>query len=325
MKTKQLTHVEIKDETQGTVEAVFSTFNTVDSDKDVTLPGAFTEGAPTRISAYGHTSWHDLGGRLPVGKGTIRTNETEAILEGRFFLNTALGRDTFEVVKEMGDLQEWSYGYDPIKFSFGEFEGERVRFLEKLGVDEVSPVLKGAGINTRTISTKQLSSDLSRALRDAGKERFGSEDTWVWLDDVELDDSWAVYAIEPEDGESRLIRVDYSRNDDGTVTLAEAETDVQRVTNYAPKAGDMKLSEQIETVMTGLDRLTTRLGEVVTLRASNGKALGASTRKALEQLAERHTRLQEVLTSPTATNQDTDELAKREYARFVAITQGVQI
>lgn len=321
MTTKQFVHVEVKDAAQGTVEAVFSTFNEVDSDKDVTLPGAFTEGAATRISAYGHQSWF---GALPVGKGTIRTSPTEAVLEGQFFLKTTHGRDTFEVVKEMGDLQEWSYGYDPVKFSFGEFNGEKVRFLEQLLVDEVSPVLKGAGVNTRTTAVKQMSSDLSRALRDAGKERFGGEDTWVWLEDVELDEGWAIFDVEPDTGETRLVKVDYQRADDGTVTLGETETDVQRTTNYRPKSADMKLSDQIETVMTGLDRLTTRLGEVVTLRAANGKALGASTRKALEQLAERHARLQEVLTSPVESDQDTDGLA-REFARFVAITQGVHV
>lgn len=324
MKTKQISHLEIKDADQGIVEAVFSRFNVIDADKDVTLPGAFTNGAPARISAYGHTSWHDLGGRLPVGKGVIRTTQTEAILEGKFFLNTAHGRDTFEVVKEMGDLQEWSFGYDPIKFSFGEFEGQRVRFLEQLSVDEVSPVLKGAGINTQTLSVKQLSSDLMRALRDAGKARFAIEDTWVWLDDAELDENWAVFDVEPEDGEARLVRVDYERNADGTVTLGDDETEVQRTTNYRPKAVDRKLYDQIETVVTGLDQLTSRLGEVVTLRASNGKSIGSSTKKALDRLAASHTRLQEVLTSPTESTQDTDEVA-REYARFVAITQGVQI
>jgi hypothetical protein len=54
--------VRVKDAAQGLVEAVFSTFNVIDSDGDVTLPGAFEEGAPARVSAYGHTSWD---GKLP--------------------------------------------------------------------------------------------------------------------------------------------------------------------------------------------------------------------------------------------------------------------
>ncbi len=80
----------------------------------------------------------------------------EAILDGRFFLDTPAGADTFKVVKELGadGLQEWSYGYDPVEYSFGEFEEQQVRFLNKLKVHEVSPVLLGAGIGTRLLTAK---------------------------------------------------------------------------------------------------------------------------------------------------------------------------
>lgn len=152
MNTKHLRGVEVKDADKGEVTAVFSTFNVIDLDGDVTLPGAFEDGTPVRISAFGHASW---GSALPVGKGVIRATDTEAVLEGRFFLNTSHGRDTFEVVKEMGEMQEWSYSVEPTKHSFGEFDGRRVQFLEKLkGPHEVSPVLAGAGINTRTLAVK---------------------------------------------------------------------------------------------------------------------------------------------------------------------------
>ncbi|TCO47307.1 HK97 family phage prohead protease [Actinocrispum wychmicini] len=150
MNTKRL-RVEVKDPDRGEVTAVFATLDTIDADGDVTVPGAFTDGAPVRISAYGHTTWQ---GVLPVGKGVIRTTDREAILDGQFFLDTAAGRDTFAVVKQMGDLQEWSYGYDPVTFSYGEQDGRPVRFLEGITVHEVSPVLRGAGVDTRTLAVK---------------------------------------------------------------------------------------------------------------------------------------------------------------------------
>lgn len=152
MDTKGL-RVEIKDADRGEITAVFATFNTMDSDGDVTLPGAFDDGAPVRISAYNHTSW---GGALPVGKGVIRQTATEAILDGQFFMGLPHAADTFAMVREMGELQEYSYGYDPLKYSFGEFGDppKRVRFLEKQKVYEVSPVLLGAGVNTRTLAAK---------------------------------------------------------------------------------------------------------------------------------------------------------------------------
>lgn len=151
--SKSLTRVEVKDADKGEITAVFATLGVIDSDGDVTVKGAFPKDAPVVISAYGHTSWQ---GVKPVGKGRIREVGSEAVLEGQFFLDTVEGRDTFTVVKELGELgvQEWSYGYDPVKFSYGEHEGQKVRFLEELAVHEVSPVLKGAGVGTRVLSAK---------------------------------------------------------------------------------------------------------------------------------------------------------------------------
>lgn len=148
--TKTL-RVAVKDAEQGQVEAVFATLNVVDHDGDVTVPGAFKDGQQVRISAYGHGSWT---GALPVGKGVIRSSESEAVLQGEFFMDTQHGRDTFLTVKQLGDLGEWSYGYDVLDSEEGDFEGKQVRFLKSLDVLEVSPVLLGAGIGTRTLAAK---------------------------------------------------------------------------------------------------------------------------------------------------------------------------
>lgn len=145
---------EVKDAALGLVEAVFAHFNVKDFDDDLTLPSAFENGAKVLISAYGHATWY---GAMPVGRGTIRVEEDKAVLVGEFFLNTTAGRDTFEVVKGTGELQEWSYGYDVLKT--GEITepmrqaGVR-RVLEKLKVYEVSPVMVGAGVDTETLSVK---------------------------------------------------------------------------------------------------------------------------------------------------------------------------
>lgn len=155
MTTKSLTRIEVKDADKGEISAVFATIGVVDSDGDVTVKGAFETGAKVRISAYGHKSWE---GALPVGKGTIREVGKEALFEGRLFLDTVAGRDTFTVIKELGEdgLQEFSYGYDPVKFAYGEHDGQQVRFLEELKVHEVSPVLLGAGVGTRLLTAKGL-------------------------------------------------------------------------------------------------------------------------------------------------------------------------
>ena len=135
---------------EGQFRAVFSRFNVVDHDGDVTLPGAFEDGQKVRIAYWGHR-WNDL----PVGKGVIHANEEIAWVDGQFFLDTAAGLETYKTVKNLEELQEWSYGFDIVKSSHGEFEdlGE-VRFLETLVVHEVSPVMLGAGIGTGTVDIK---------------------------------------------------------------------------------------------------------------------------------------------------------------------------
>lgn len=146
--------LKVKDADQGTVTAVFATFNVKDHDNDITLPGAFEEGAPVLISAYGHRSWM---GQKPVGKGTIHADDTKAWLDGQFFLDTIEGADTFKTIKGTAELQEWSYGYDVLE------TGEVTEALRQLGiwrvikksrVYEVCPVMLGAGIDTETVDLK---------------------------------------------------------------------------------------------------------------------------------------------------------------------------
>lgn len=172
---KQLSHVEIKSEDRGEFAAVFSTFNVVDSDGDITLPGAFEDGAEALVSSYGHTSWQ---GALPVGKGRIRQTKSEAIFDGQFFMDTTHGRDTFAVVKALGGSQQWSYGFDVLDSEPGKHDGRQVKLLKRLKVHEVSPVLIGAGVNTRTLAVKALTQggyDPADAVRIADRALTVSE------------------------------------------------------------------------------------------------------------------------------------------------------
>ncbi len=177
MDKKSLARFEVKDETKGEVEAVFATLNVKDHDDDVTKPGAFENGAEVVISAYNHKSWE---GALPVGKGTIHEVGNEVIMKGRFFLNTTAGRDTFEVVKELGARQEWSYGFNVLESEPGEHEGKSVRVLKRMAVHEVSPVLRGAGVGTTTRYAKSLKDEVAEAV-DAVKAAIDSAERVVAL------------------------------------------------------------------------------------------------------------------------------------------------
>lgn len=147
---KAFTPADFKLTDSGQIEAAFAQFNVVDLDGDVTLPGAFpVKDVP--LSAYGHSSWD---GALPVGKGTISERGDWAIFNGAFFMNTSQGKDAYETLKGLGALAQYSYGYHPLEFSFGQHDGRDVRFLKSLDVFEVSPVLLGAGVGTHTLAIK---------------------------------------------------------------------------------------------------------------------------------------------------------------------------
>lgn len=140
---------------EGSFRAVFATFDVVDHDGDVTRPGAFKTGSPVIVGSWGHKAEE-----LPVGKGVIQSDGREAAVEGAFFLDTTPGRDTYQTVKNLDVLGEWSYLYVPEKVSFGTFQDRDVRFLEQIKVFSVDPVLAGAGIDTRTTNIKGLTRDL---------------------------------------------------------------------------------------------------------------------------------------------------------------------
>jgi hypothetical protein len=161
--------VKVKDATKGQVSAVFSTFDVIDKDNDVTTVDAIKDGEEFVVSAYGHTSW---AGELPVGKGVIRTTKSEAIADMQFFMDTTQGRDTFNAVSELAKsgLGEWSYGFDILDAQPGVFDGKDVRVLTGVKVFEVSPVLVGAGVNTRTLSVKSATGTKS----DAGRAAYNA-------------------------------------------------------------------------------------------------------------------------------------------------------
>lgn len=151
----------------GTVVARIATLNVKDHDGDVTLPGFFGEQKAPMI--IGH-DWSDL----PVGKGRVYEEGDAAYFEGRFFLDTPQGEKAYKTAKAMAEDQEWSYGFDllPGGAKKGVHNGEYVRLLQESGegkagtvVNEVSMVVRGAGIATQTVGIKDKEASESRGLK----------------------------------------------------------------------------------------------------------------------------------------------------------------
>ncbi|MGN6810383.1 MAG: HK97 family phage prohead protease [Thermomicrobiales bacterium] len=131
----------------GEIEAVFSTFDVVDDQGDIVLASAITDGQQVPL-VWAH-DWSK-----PVGKGTIRVEPGRAVFSGQFFLDTAAGQEAYQTVKNMGSLQEFSWGFRVLSADYKEQDDQLIRVITKTEVYEVSPVLVGANRQTYTLSLK---------------------------------------------------------------------------------------------------------------------------------------------------------------------------
>ena len=156
LETKTVHPAEVKfDDEAGSVRAVFATLNVKDSDGDVTLPGFFGDQKVAIAESHDRSKL--------VGKGRIYESGDTVVMEGKYFLETIQGEQSYLTAKAMGDLQEWSYGFYIEKGGVrnGMHNDEAVRFLTPKEdgtpgamVAEVSTVLVGAGVGTHTASIK---------------------------------------------------------------------------------------------------------------------------------------------------------------------------
>ena len=141
---------------EGQFSAVIATLGVIDSDDDIIEHGAFGEQVVNIQPAHDFTS-------VPLGKGVITEVGDEAIVHGKMNLATQAGRDWHAALKFDTEnppaIQEWSFGFRVKDAESAEQDGKRVRLLKSLDVFEASPVLLGAGINTRTLHVKSRFAD----------------------------------------------------------------------------------------------------------------------------------------------------------------------
>lgn len=160
---KHFSGFEIKDAEKGEVEAKVATLEVIDKDGDIIRKGAQPKAAKVALSAWGHDA---VFGQRPAGKGTLVSDGDTLKFSGRYFLNTTNGRESFETLKEMGPDQEWSFGFRVLGWevpSEAERKAGAVRIITKMDAFEVSPVLIGAGVGTRTMSVKEAGSAEAQA------------------------------------------------------------------------------------------------------------------------------------------------------------------
>ena len=135
----------------GEFEAVIATLGVIDSDGDIIAPGAFNNATVSIVPAHDH-------GSVPLGKAKMQDRGNEAVAVGKFNLDIQSGKEWHSALKldfDSGDpIQEWSFGFRVLDSEEEMRDGEPVRILKRLDVMEISPVLRGAGVDTRTLAVK---------------------------------------------------------------------------------------------------------------------------------------------------------------------------
>jgi len=180
MQEREVKNIDFKfdEDSEGKVSAVFSVFNNLDSDGDIVLPGSiksgFNSGDVPMVWAH---KWD-----MPIGKGYIREDGEKATFVGEFFMDTDSGQEAYKLVKNMGDLQQWSFGYRVNDSEFGKHKDMKsneevdARFLKDLTVFEVSPVLVGANQDTYTLSIKSNNELLKDIVNENNDEEKAAMD-----------------------------------------------------------------------------------------------------------------------------------------------------
>lgn len=234
------------------IEAVFSLFDTIDSDNDVTKANALRSGyTGNKVPLVWNHDWSKV-----IGRGIIETDNQKAVFKG-YFLNTEAGKEAYETVKAMQDMQQFSYGFQVMKSTKGthiDSKGEEVpvRMLEDVKVWEVSPVLVGAQQNSFVQALK------------SGLQTYDDVDT-------EFEE------VKQEDEESKYGKCTYEK--DGKCAKEKdlkisSETDAS--VSKSSQQG-MRLGEHAVASLEELKAFTERIEDLASLRNSEKKTLSSKS------------------------------------------------
>ena len=238
---------QLKEESEGKVSAVFSVFNSLDSDGDVVEPGAIKSGFKSgNVPMVWAHKWD-----MPIGKGYITEDNDKATFTGEFFMDTDSGKEAYKIVKNMGDMQQWSFGYRVNDSEYGKLKKdgsdseEDVRFLKDLTVFEVSPVLVGANQETYTLAIKS-NTDLLKDIDDEVKEVITNEDNI----DEEVN---KIYEDNLSDNEEQAMKL-----------LNDMANDMKVILNAIPLGEDADLPKELKDSVSTLSERAKTIGNIFT-------------------------------------------------------------
>lgn len=237
------------------IEAVFSLFDTIDSDNDVTKANALRSGyTGNKVPLVWNHDWSKV-----IGRGIIETDNQKAVFKG-YFLETEAGKEAYETVKAMQDMQQFSYGFQVMKSEKGthiDSKGEEVpvRVLQDVKVWEVSPVLVGAQQNSFVQALK------------SGLESFEPDED----EDIDDVDTEFEEVVEPE--EEKYKKCTYGK--DGKCAK-EKDLEISSETDASISKSSqqgMRLGEQAVASLEELKAFTERIEDLASLKNSEKKTL----------------------------------------------------
>lgn len=235
------------------IEAVFSLFDVIDSDNDVTKANALRSGyTGNKVPLVWNHDWSKV-----IGRGIIETDNQKAVFKG-YFLNTEAGKEAYETVKAMQDMQQFSYGFQVLKSSKGthiDSKGQEVpvRVLEDVKVWEVSPVLVGAQQNSFVQALKSGLEPVDEEIK--AEMQIESTEPEV----SSKDDAGIVNSSQQgmRLGEQAVASLEELK------AFTERIEDLASLRNSEKKTLSSKSTEMIQTYLAGLNALYIKLDDVL--------------------------------------------------------------
>ena len=291
------------DDEKGSVEAVFSVYNTLDTDGDVVIPGAIKSGFKNNQvpMVFAH-KWDQ-----PIGKGVIDTDDDKATFRGSFFMETEAGKEAYNLAKEMGDLQEWSFGFRINDYEVAPFQKDGqdevdVRYLKDLEVFEVSPVLVGANRETYTLAIKSgeeavyESNNLDEEKAAVATDMFDNPgeamnrskelSCAVGVHTTEVDGKEVFMPCKTHAEYEEAIKDDKKDLDSEENTEEVLEENQEKVSEEESLPTGKRFSEEVKDVLAALESLIVRAKAIEVLRSKDGRTLSERASSALRAVQE---------------------------------------
>lgn len=230
------------DDEKGVICGYGAIKGNIDIANDVIKDGAFAETLKVRPNMP--FLWqHDPD--IQIGVVSCVEDSIGLKMEAKYYLNTTKGKDAYELAKANSENKlptSFSIGYRTLERSYGEYQGEQVRFLEKLDCREVSQVTFPCNELATSTSIKSEERDIDvrdveYSLRDAGLSRTEAK-KYSSLIKTNLCDA----GMEAKDGEGEVV------TDETVVIEKTVETVVEVVTEEVVDDKEIKAKQDKESL-----------------------------------------------------------------------------